>query len=553
MKLKTKLKTCVHPDGRFIHGVHRPAYQVRNLRENDAPADLGVLPDGSAHANTANFPQGDVAESGADPIWEIPNPFPFRGATFIIKSAADRAARNPMSISLPPPPEVSLSKMLGEWEVGARCADRVESFFRRLPLPLKVSLAANTTDPADARRLAERCCRFVHDSATGRPTGLVYEPDGRGRMRPAISEPEVFEVVVNNPCLPDDYKEAMVLRPGAQGESEIVGEWRDPASGSHVFEYLRRNSYIPWGHYAANMAHDAIRYRAADLTLSDITGMRHLYYQRTYVRVAERLGIDVPEGRKTLSPEALEALRASVLEALHRTGIRLPFNATLWGWNFGFGYAGSGYRLHASHQQVHQQYALLPGEVPLPEGGATGVSTVPGYACGDLVADFIGRYRRETGVPFFDTYLRAIRNNRRVDGDPSAERSLVIHEIDGVLLFVPKAQTSQWEVQLMTADPVGNILEAAPSVRAALDRAMLVAVRVLEAMGARMITTIECAKRFDGEGADQRLLYSFLPKLPYSPGAFTEAQFRWINGHYPEDFAAACRGRLEAAAVDLLG
>jgi len=40
------------------------------------------------------------------------------------------------------------------------------------------------------------------------------------------------------------------------------------------------------------------------------------------------------------------------------------------------------------------------------------------------------------------------------------------------------------------------------------------------------------------------LLYAFLPRLPESPGAFSEAQLRWINGHYPEDFAAACRRRL---------
>jgi len=38
-------------------------------------------------------------------------------------------------------------------------------------------------------------------------------------------------------------------------------------------------------------------------------------------------------------------------------------------------------------------------------------------------------------------------------------------------------------------------------------------------------------------------------KLPESPGAFTEAQLRWINGHYPEDFAAACRSRLSDIEV----
>jgi hypothetical protein len=56
-----------------------------------------------------------------------------------------------------------------------------------------------------------------------------------------------------------------------------------------------------------------------------------------------------------------------------------------------------------------------------------------------------------------------------------------------------------------------------------------------------MITNIEYSKRFDAPDKDQRLLYPFLPRLPESPGAFSEAQLRWIKGHYPEDFAAACR------------
>jgi hypothetical protein len=29
-------------------------------------------------------------------------------------------------------------------------------------------------------------------------------------------------------------------------------------------------------------------------------------------------------------------------------------------------------------------------------------------------------------------------------------------------------------------------------------------------------------------------------------GAFSEAQHRYINGHYPEDFAVACRLQLES-------
>ena len=39
----------------------------------------------------------------------------------------------------------------------------------------------------------------------------------------------------------------------------------------------------------------------------------------------------------------------------------------------------------------------------------------------------------------------------------------------------------------------------------------------------------------------QPLIYALLPKLPFSMGAFSEAQLRYINGHYPEDFAATCR------------
>jgi len=71
-------------------------------------------------------------------------------------------------------------------------------------------------------------------------------------------------------------------------------------------------------------------------------------------------------------------------------------------------------------------------------------------------------------------------------------------------------------------------------------------------MGARIITGIEYSKRFDDPDMDQRLLYCFLPRLPQSPGAFSEAQLRWINRHYPEDFAAACRTRLPEVLDDLM-
>jgi hypothetical protein len=66
-------------------------------------------------------------------------------------------------------------------------------------------------------------------------------------------------------------------------------------------------------------------------------------------------------------------------------------------------------------------------------------------------------------------------------------------------------------------------------------------------MGASMISTIEYSKPVDDGDDDQRLLVAFLPRLPDSPGAFSEAQLRWINGHYPEDFAMACRRHLPEA------
>ena len=162
---------------------------------------------------------------------------------------------------------------------------------------------------------------------------------------------------------------------------------------------------------------------------------------------------------------------------------------------------------------------MIPAVVAM--DGERGGDLMPAYACGDLVADFIREYREQTGQSFFDTYLRAIRNNRRMDSADNP-RSLVIHEDENVMLFVPKAQTSQWEIQLMTLKPVGNILEADTRMRQSLDRAMRLGVQILERMGAKMITSIEYSKSFNADAGtdDQRLLYAFLPRLPESPGAF---------------------------------
>ncbi len=531
-----RLRTCVAPDGSFVFGIHRPVYRVENMRETDLVGPLGEDVDGRVIDSRGNFPEDDVEEPGAGPVFEIPNPLPFRGATYILKRSADRTARDPGTIALPDARPLSFSALLEEMLP----PEAAEGLLDRLPGPLKLALAVSTTDPRDLVRLARGCCRFLDDPDTGFPVGLRFSRAGE----PEITDHPLFEALANNPHLPDPYKEVMVLRPGVQGGSEIVGEWSDADRGarSHVFEYLRRNSYIPWGHYAANMAHDEVRYRVCDLTMADMVGMRHLYYQRTYLRLAGALGIAPVQRRKRLSTDALEALRERVHSRFSAgASDGAGFSATLWGWNYGFDYAPTGYRLHASHQQIHQQYAMIPRRLEVVGASHAGAA----FSCGDRVADFCRRYREATGRSFFEAYLAAIRANRRTDGRDDRPRSLVVFEDEACILFVPKAQTSQWELQLMTAAPQGNVLETGTRTRHSLDRAILLAVRILEKMGARMISTIEYSKRFDDPGTDQRLVYAFLPRLPESPGAFSEAQLRWINGHYPEDFAAACRAHLD--------
>jgi len=172
---------------------------------------------------------------------------------------------------------------------------------------------------------------------------------------------------------------------------------------------------------------------------------------------------------------------------------------------------------------------------------------ISAYCCGDLVADVVERYRHTYQSDFFDDYLKSISTNTRTDGR-EGEGSLVVWQDENVLLFVPKAQVSQWELNLMVIaegafGPVGNIIEAATPVRCSLNRGILKAQQALAGLGAAMVTSIEYSKRIGVENG-QRLLYSFLPKLPWSMGGFSEAQGRYILGHYPEDFALACRKQL---------
>ncbi len=223
-----------------------------------------------------------------------------------------------------------------------------------------------------------------------------------------------------------------------------------------------------------------------------MAGLRHLYYQRTYARLAREVGIESGEKRRSLSKERLESLRREIQDRVAgraRDG-GLNFDCTLWGWNFGFDFSHSKYRLHASHQQIHQQFAMIPSAADSQEPG----KAIPSFACGDMVAEFIQDCRKETGKGFFDAYTEAVRSNRRMDGI-DAESSLAILEDEKTILFVPKAQTSQWEIQLMTVAPVGNILEADSETRDSLDKAMPAAVKILWDMGARLITVVGYAKR----------------------------------------------------------
>jgi len=535
------IRTCVEKDGRFKVGIHDPGFKVTNLRKNDLLQTLGTMPDKTMVQNLKNFPENDVEEKSADRIYEILNPFPFRGVTYINSRWADRTAEAIDTISIPQAGDVSflssLEKLLFENGIKGK---QPEELFQIMPEPMLMALANTSTDPMELVALAKLCCSFTFDRDKTTPTGLTFKGDNPQKAVPAISDHTLFEIIANNPMLPDSYKRAMVLTPGIQGSSEIVGEWQEEES--HVFEYLRTNSYIPWGHFAANTADDTVRYRIRDLTPGDMKGMRHLCYQRIYATMAEQLKITLPGRRRRFSEDELETLRLAIVHRLEKGDCNLLFNGSLWGWNFGFGFAQSGYRLHASHQQIHQQYAMVPSHV-IDGKGRKNAS----YSSGDMVAEFVKVYRQETGRGFFNNYLAAILNNTRTDNDPGKESSLIVFEDENVVLFVPKAQTSQWELQLMPKGGCGNILEADINMRNSLDRGILMALRTLESLGAEMVTNIEFSKRFDCPDKEQWLLYSFLPRLPHSPGAFSEAQLRWISGQYPEDFALACRSRLDTS------
>ncbi len=98
-----QLRTCVAPNGRFVYGLHQPHFSTVNLREEDFVLTLGKTVRGETVENHANFPPGDVDEPSAGPVYEVANPFPFRGTTYIGKGWADATAADPTRISIASP------------------------------------------------------------------------------------------------------------------------------------------------------------------------------------------------------------------------------------------------------------------------------------------------------------------------------------------------------------------------------------------------------------------------------------------------------------------
>jgi hypothetical protein len=520
--------TCVAPSGKFVYGIHKPRFTAINLRENDHIVDLGHTSNEETINNADNFPEKDVEVSSGAWVFEIPNAFPFMGATFILKSKADQSidSCNPFR------------------ELTERSDEKsAESTIETQSRAELLSLASSSADPKLLASLAERSCEFVYEETTNTVSGRIYRRDDSGCLSPSILDHHLFQLVSNNPSLPDVYKRQMVLIPGAQGKSPIVGEYE---SDPHVWEYLRENSYIPWGHYAANMAHDAIRYSISSLTLDDLSALRHLYYQRIYVQLAAELGLPSPTKRARLTSDDLEILRRLILgniEERNKSGDSLPFNTVIWGQNYGFDLSVSGYRLGGSHQQIHQQFALVRSDMDLYVNGEneTCSCSMPTYAQGDRIAQFSETFQEKTGKPFFETYLRAIQNNKRLDGRKDKTHDLCIHQDEHVIVFVPKAQRYQGEIQIMSKVQCGNIVEAHTGVRQSLDHAIFLTMKILDHLGVEIFNAFEISKRLDSCNQDQRLLYCFFPRHPQSPGGFSEFQQRWINNHYPEDFAKSCR------------
>ena len=108
-------KTCVSEEGTFIFGIHSPCFKVENFREHDYISCLGAESDGTRVQNDINFPDKNINVKKADVIYEIRNPFPFRGTTYINSAWADKNADNPEKISLPARQKVHFTADVKQW------------------------------------------------------------------------------------------------------------------------------------------------------------------------------------------------------------------------------------------------------------------------------------------------------------------------------------------------------------------------------------------------------------------------------------------------------
>ncbi len=100
-----------------------------------------------------------------------------------------------------------------------------------------------------------------------------------------------------------------------------------------------------------------------------------------------------------MSADELEDLRKRIGSAMAGADRqKVEFDYGLWGWNFGFDYAPTGYRMHGSHQQIHQQFALVPSDFT---GPTDSPEFLRPFACGDLIDSFVREYLEQTGRPFF--------------------------------------------------------------------------------------------------------------------------------------------------------
>ncbi|MEZ4567107.1 MAG: hypothetical protein R2860_09115 [Desulfobacterales bacterium] len=219
-----KLRTCVDPSGKFVYGRHQPCFTVANLRENDYIGPLGRFADGAMVDNQANFPPGDVDEPAATMIYEIPNPFPFRGVTYISENWAAKKAKDPSSIMLSPPKAVSFTETLEKWfGKNQLTPEKKHQIFNTLPASLNWPL--RKPPPTGGCRLAGPDLP-ANLWLTQKPAGLTdfciirTNPVQSARYygRP------LYEVIANNPPL------ARCLQTGdgvnARGAREKVKSWK---------------------------------------------------------------------------------------------------------------------------------------------------------------------------------------------------------------------------------------------------------------------------------------------------------------------------------------